>query len=76
MAFIRFSRLFFAMYDKHLLDLIHGQAAGEIINHLFIVPMAGEAFDLGDLRFDASVESEDGYPLQAGFLDPCTKRSR
>ena len=62
------------MHNEDLLDLVHLLATGDIINHLLPVSISGEAFNLGYLRFDTPVESEDRNPFESGFLDTCAKR--
>ena len=74
--FVGLSRLFLSMHNEDLLDLVHLLATGDIINHLLPVSMSGEAFNLGYLRFDTPVESEDRNPFESWFLDTCAKRGR
>ena len=61
------------MNNEDALYLIYRQAAGEVVDHLLVVAMSGEAFDLGDLRFDTAVLAEDRDPLQAGLLNTRTE---
>lgn len=72
MAFISLSSCLITMYHKRSLHLVHSQTTGQVINHLLVVTMSGEAFNLCDLGFDPSVQTEDRNPLQAGLLNTCT----
>ena len=75
-GFVGFGGGEIAMNDKDALHLIDYQTAGEIVDHLLIIAVTGEAFDLGDLRLDAMIHTEDGYPLETGLLDTCAERGR
>ena len=65
-----------AMYDEGATYLVDGKAACNVVNHLAVVSVSGEAFNLGDLRFDTPVETKDRYPLQSRLLDARTEGRR
>ena len=75
-GFIRLCSYLFAMDDEGPLDLIDREGAREVINHLLVIAMSGEAFNLRDLGFDLSVETEDRDPLESGLLNTCAKCGR
>ena len=53
--FVRLGSRQLTVHHEHPLHLVHLQTAGEIVNHLLVVTVSGEAFNLRDLRFDTVV---------------------
>ena len=73
MVFIGVRGVLIAMDDEDALDLVRLQTTGEVVYHLLVVTVPGEAFYLGYLRLDTTVETEDGNPLESRFLNTCAE---